>query len=200
MKKVFVYICLGIAIIAVVGYYGIGAINNAKEEKKRQKISQKQELKLKQAITDMVSKHNAITKWKSGLVYTSQIQDVLLSTNGRPVYLSGTITDIQKSHNNYILYLTASEISYELVITPEQYRKIIDITNATDKKHSIGTALGVVAIIRQVTKPAFSVDAEAESPDEASVIINSSGILIKGDCIDFSEEDFISSLKERMIP
>ena len=129
MNKIFMYIILGMIIGAALGYCGSGGINKIKEAKKRQQLEQTQELKVKQATKDMIKKHNAITNFESNLVFTSQLQETILGANEEPVYFKGTISDIQKKDNKYILYLDDyyldSDVIYEITITPEQYKNIL---------------------------------------------------------------------------
>lgn len=191
MKKNFFYIFCGIVLIAIVGYYGLGKINEREKEKKQERAIEERELKAQQAIKEMISKHKAVTDWGKGLIYTSQFQDTLLGIQGKPVYLIGTISDIVKKHDSYILYLNDNRLSskiilYELLISPAQYKKILDITHPSKKSFGYST-LGTIAVIREIQKPVLAIHAEADSLEEAKVTVDSpNNIIIKGDCVDFA--------------
>lgn len=205
MKKIFINIFWGIVIFAVIGYFGMGHINKVKEEKAQQKLETEKKEKIKKDIKDIITKYNAITNWRKGLIYTSQLQTFLQNANERPVFISGTISDIEKKQSDYVLYLKSeglftynSYILCELSISPEQYKKILAMIGDSGNYNNIwgddGLGLGVVALIKEIKKPSLFIDAEAESAEEARVEINLSYVIIKGNCLALFEENYSSLL------
>lgn len=195
MKKLLKYILLVIAIMAVPAWIYFVPYSGGKEIEKKERIAHEKEQKAKQVITDMISRSNAITGWRKGVVLTSQFQEILSSANGKIAYLNGVFGDVQKTRDNYILYLKDNSlyptIFYELVMTHEQYKRILNIIPTENAEDGIYIELGVVAAIREVNKLSFSVDANrGEAPDESVVTIDASGIQIRGDVVDFATNDY----------
>jgi len=143
MKKTISRIAFGLVLLAMVYWLISSVISNRRSEAQKEKVKTEKHLQSEKSVADMVAKHNAVTDWKQNLnkkgrgffadsVYTIEIEEALIRTDGRPILFFSQIEDIGKKSDKYIVYfanlfgfMSSVNVHFILDCTPEQFEKIM---------------------------------------------------------------------------
>jgi hypothetical protein len=147
------------------------ACHRTDKEKIEDKEFNKEIQILKQAVSDMVKKHNAITDWDKNLdtyspyTYTIQVEDALIRSDNRPILFFGRVNDIAKKANKYFIHFSmiSHNIYFVLECNEEQVKKILN-------KQDIHF-YAFIALISSIQRTEF----KEQAPD----------FIAKGVCMDF---------------
>lgn len=108
------------------------ACHRTDKEKIEDKEINKEIQILKQAVSDMVEKHNAIKDWEKNLdkhsLYTIQVEDALIRNDNRPILFFGRVNDITEKANKYFLHfrkMLSPNIYFVLECNEEQVKNIL---------------------------------------------------------------------------
>jgi len=161
-------------------------------------------------VQELCSKYNAITNWKQqlgkngfyGHTFTIEVEDALIRTEGRPILFYGTVNDIVRESDKYLVYfgfgfaailrdtyyLLNEKVFFVLDCTQEQVEQI------TNNPAGIYDEYAVIAQISQVEKVRFELKSNAMSDEDVSVDLEPSDVFMaKGKCLDLL---FISGKKK----
>ena len=150
-------------------------------------------------VRELCSKYNAVTDWKQplgkrgfmGHTYTIEVEDTLIGIEGRPILFYGTINDIVKESDKYLVYFafgfaaTLRDISsivagynvfFVLECTPEQVEHIINLPAEMYDEYAV---IAQISKVEKVEKFRF------ESAEDARVYLALSDVFrAKGKCLD----------------
>ncbi len=186
INKKIIYIFLAIIVLILIGWRILDFISSRRLEIEKQQIEVKNGVKIEQTISEMISKYNAITDWKNIFakkdfweeVYTIELQNAFLTTNGRPILFYAPLDDIWKEDNQYYVRFKDfwRDINFELKFSEEQAQKLLE------KLKTYGV-YAVVAQIEQVYKKEFPdiITKGAKSFD----IYFEEVFVATGNCLDF---------------
>ncbi|MFQ5904226.1 MAG: hypothetical protein ACE5JO_11095, partial [Candidatus Binatia bacterium] len=172
---------------AIYSGHGSRSEDEAKGKETAQKI-----LKLKLSISEMAAKYHAVTDWDKEFksrefyvapVYTLEVQNALLETDGRPILFHAPLADIEKAGNRYIVRfggLSYPDIYFELECSPGQVRELLENQDDLSRRN-----YAVVAQIKRVFRPNLVVRAYPRKGEETGIEIESSDIyMAEGTCVD----------------
>ena len=172
--------------------------NQAKKEKtESEKIKTEQ---IKQAISEMVARHNAVADWKKNFVqkdpnallnniYTIDLEAALVRSDNRPVLFYAPVVDVERRDNKYFAHfqtggfilhsLFSPDIHFVLECDSEQAKKIMA------QQPNMFDEYAVVAFISSVRRAMFKVNADPVSSEEADLVVEPSGIfIVNGQCLE----------------
>jgi len=197
-KIVFALIALAIGIWIV-----LNIISSQHSNVKKEKAEVEKKIQIEQTISNMVARHNAVTDWKKnfnekstllGRIYTVQVEDALIRSDGRPVLFFASVDDVTRIGNKYYVHFhnwfdLSPEIRFVLECDSEQVKKIMgQITDFFEQ-------YAVVALISSLQRPKFEVKAYPHSAEDAEVVVEFSDIFIaRGRCLDLL---FVGDYKTR---
>ena len=96
-------------VLLLILLFSVACHRTDKEEIEEKEINKEIQI-LKQAVSDMVKKHNAITDWEKNLntyrSYTIQVEDALIRSDNRPILFFGRVNDIAKKANKYFIHFS----------------------------------------------------------------------------------------------
>jgi len=189
-KIVFALIASAIGIWVV---SNIISSQHSKAEKEKAEVEKK--IQIEQTISNMVPTHNAVTDWKKnfdkksaflGQIYTVQVEDALIRSDGRPVLFFASVDDVTRQGNKYYVHFRNwfdldPDIRFVLECDSEQVKKIMS------QKVDLFGQYAVVALISSLQRPKFELRAYPHSGEDAEVVVESSDIFIaRGRCLDLS--------------
>lgn len=184
--------------------------DNADKVVKKDKQSEK-DSQIVREVQELCSKYNAVTNWRQNSdandlfqeMYTIQVEDALIRTDNRPILFYGSVKDIVRESDKYLVYfgsgglaqllslsgsgldsilnLLYPEIYFVLNCTPDQVEKILL------KSAGYFEYYAVIAKIGEVKKVRFKLSADVgEHEEDVSVYIKSSSnvFIAKGKCLD----------------
>jgi hypothetical protein len=157
------------------------------------KAAAEKRTQIERSIAAMVARHGAVADWSKRLVkedkyliplVTLEVQNALMVTGGRPVLFYSYLTDVEKSGEKYMVSfrdVTAHpDILFELECSPEQVEKIMANPN-----EMFFNNYAVVARIRDVYKPKFTLRGRPAKKGSSMVDIESPGLVVaEGSCVD----------------
>ncbi|HZX12933.1 MAG TPA: hypothetical protein VFF49_00865 [Thermodesulfobacteriota bacterium] len=172
--------------------------NQAKKEKtESEKIKTEQ---IKQAISEMVARHNAIADWKKSFfpkdpnallnnIYTIDLEAALVRSDNRPILFVAPVVDVERRDNKYFVHfqtggfilhsLFSPDIHFVLECDSEQAKKIMA------QQPNMFDEYAVVAFISSVRRAMFKVNADPVSSEEADLVVEPSGIfIVNGQCLE----------------
>lgn len=196
-KAIFVIVILGIVVWVFSSKTGKeqSKVENEKLETK-QHGETKQHDETKNIVSVMIAKHNAVADWRKSLgkkkrslfdhIYTIEIQDALIKTDGRPILFFGGANDIVRKDDKYTVYfnnwlgsLIGADVHFILECTPDQINKIM--SQSTDFFGNYA----VISQIREVKKVRFQLTAQSLDSEEVDVDFAPSNVFMAtGRCLD----------------
>lgn len=207
MKSTAIKALIIIIAIAVGVYVVLNMVTSKRSKVEVEKINAMKKLKIEQDISEMVDKYDAVTDWESIFdekntfkpVYTIQIQDALLKTNGRPILFYASVVDILRRDNQHIVlfenwawldvepwFTLKPTIYFELQCNEELTKKLLDTPLTLPPLFGAGSKLAVVAQIEEVRKHEFALKAYPRGDEEVEIDVEASDIFIAiGKCLDF---------------
>ena len=152
----------------------------------------------------MIAKHNAVADWRQQIpkvknfgrtVYTIELEDALVKTDGRPVLLLAAVRDIVKESEKYSVHIVVSSdefpiilagissvvVQFSLLCTQEQVDKILPRPRSSLFEHK---CFAVVARISEVRKIRLEVNAYGETYDECYLGPSENTFSATGECLD----------------
>ncbi|MBN1255561.1 MAG: hypothetical protein JXA50_09840 [Deltaproteobacteria bacterium] len=184
-----------IIITIVMFLYAISNLISCQDSSKVEKDKRKPEdqIKIKKAISDMVVKYGAVDNWKIIFekkdylepIFTIHVKEALCNTQDRPILFYAFLEDIIECEEKYTVFfetlLSRPNIRFELQSNEAQVESLLK-----SKYRMFFDKFAVVALIEEVQKPKFTVEAYPISGEEAEIEIASSDIFIAtGKCLDF---------------
>jgi hypothetical protein len=180
--------------------------NSKKPDEPNEAAQTEKNQQMKARVQEFSSHYNAVTDWAETLSelspYTVEVQDALIRADSRPVLVLGTVEDVAKESDKYVvrfsnllnsvfveeldnlLYLT--DIYFVLDCTPEQVKKIM-----LHRQVSLSGDCAVIAEISQIKKVEFQLkgyleDYDSEGYPEVRIDLepSSNAFIAKGKCID----------------
>lgn len=140
-------------LLVLILLFSVSCNRTDKEKTEDKEINKKIQI-LKQAVSDMAEKHNAITDWEKNLdkhsLYTIQVEDVLIRSDNRPILFFGRVDDITKKANKYFLHfkkMLSPWIYFVLECNEEQVENILHNKDST--------FYAVAARISSIQRPEF---------------------------------------------
>jgi hypothetical protein len=201
--------------VAVMAMFTGFIANCETKDIEKKKVESEHNLQMERQTKELTTRYNAVIDWKGAFkedsiagFYSIQVQEALLNTNGRPVLLLGTVDDVLKRDNQYIVRIFTwlnllTGIYFELLSTEDQVKRLLKIP--TEKiKYGIAThspfmdEVAIVATIENIRKPVFEVGTNPLGEGEAEITIQSSDIFIgTGKLLDFLYVgDLVSNLNQ----
>lgn len=184
-----VLIVLAIGVWVVLGINSCGSLKREKE-----KVETEKKIRIKQAITDMIARHNAVNDWERNLrekfismltkVYSIQVEQALVRKDGRPILLFASVEDVARQDNKYFGHFhnwfgLGPNIHFVLECKPDQIKKVMEQSASQFEQYA------VVALISSIQRPKFEPGAYSENGEGQEITIESSNIFIaKGRCVD----------------
>lgn len=152
----------------------------------------------RQRIASLAAEHNAVTNWQSRFdeegmkledghrsVYTADIREAVLRTNGQPLLVIGYVFEVTKDGDTATLGVTAYEypdMNFVLRCTTTQADLVLK--QPTDD----GEFFAVIANVISVSRPGFETDAWVEEDEDdvyAEVIVEPGDqYMLHGRCLD----------------
>ena len=181
--------------------------------------------KIAEEVQELCSKHNAVKDWKQRIgkkdfgehIYTIEIEDALIGTDGRPILLTASIHDIVRESDKYLVYfsrgsilsfflasasdldfLLSFDVHFVLECTADQVKEII---------HNPAAMLDYYAVIAQISKVEkvrFKLEGKYGSNEDVTVNLETADVFIaKGKCLDLlfvSDESTLDKNKKKQDP
>lgn len=119
-KIVFALIALAIGIWIV-----SNMISSQHSKSQKEKAEVEKKIQIEQTISNMVVRHNAVTDWKKnfnkknallGEIYTVQVEDVLIRSDGRPVLFFASVDDVARQGTNIMYIFRSGLISVQIFV------------------------------------------------------------------------------------
>ena len=197
MKSIYSKLITAAVIIAIGAYVFSVTVSPRRSRAKREQARMEERLRVKQAVTDMITKFDAVEEWEASLdktkthrsIYTIDIRQALLQTGGRPILVYGSLDDVLDGQEQDILRFTdfliglETTIFFELQCDKEKTKALLEAPTSF-----IFDDFAVVAEIQEVSKPRFVVKAypsEAYEYEEEIEIESSDALIATGRCLDF---------------
>ena len=183
-------IVMAIIILGAVCTVVIWQISKMKREAER-------EDRIKHTVGDMVTKYDALTNWGECFVdyrtkidggdraiNTIDIENALITNDHRPVLFYGYAADVKKINEKKFVVIFSmienADINFVLRCDAEQVEKIL----GQPTEYS-ADSFAVVAVISNVQRPRFEVDAYQDDEYEPYIIVEPSDTFIaNGGCLD----------------
>ncbi len=193
MKKTISRIALGLVLLAMVYWLISSSISDRHSEAQKEKVETEKHLQSEKSVADMVAKHNAVTDWKQNLnkngeffwdsVYTIEIEEALIRSDGQPILFFCGVNDIVRKEDKYLVYfsnlfdfLIPADIHFVLDCTPDQVKEIM--LNRAD----LFEKYAVIARISEVKKATLKLANYAEID---KVVLEPSNVFIaEGRCLE----------------
>lgn len=187
-------IAFWLALLVVAGFFGWRAHSHKQREKAE--VLEKQ-----QTIAGLAARYNAISNWHDRFevegikttngyrvsYYTSDIEDALLRTGGRPVLIVGSVFEVRRIADQAYLGIKAFEypsLSFILRCEPRHAEFVLGQSTAN------GDLFVAVANVTSVSRPSFEADARIneDGDDKNAEVIVEPGdqYILKGTCLDIS--------------
>lgn len=161
------------------------------------KVEQKH--KITEEVQKLCSQYNAVTDWKQHIdkkgfgehTYTIEVEDALIRTDGRPILFYGSIHDVVRKPDKYLVYFGSGwgtllrnpffgvfgcDIHFVLDCTPSQVEQIMRHPASGFDDYA------VIAQISEVEKIRFELSS-GESGEKVHVE-TSDVFMVKGKCLD----------------
>ena len=151
--------------------------------------------RMAEEISSLAAKHSAVRDWRDALpdawserIYTAQLQDVFVRTDGMPILLLAEPVDVVRRGDGYTLVFWDSlegvpfgdDLRFELRASTEQAKKVLEQLCES----LFFERYAVVAHIRKVRKAAFSVSSDTERPGVECVVDAGDVFFAQGECLD----------------
>ena len=160
------------------------------------KLKADRKYKIKQAVSDMIAKHNAFAQWGECFmdyekkidgghrgIYTIDVESALIRNDARPILFYGYVADVKKVDEKYLAIFVMTEnvdINFVLRCDAKQAEKIL----GQPTEYS-GHSYAVVAAISDIQRPKFEVDAYGDDEYEPYIIVEPGDTFVAdGVCVD----------------
>lgn len=201
----------GVAIIVAIVIVLLSLNNKNTGEVLTKDERSEKDSKIVQEVQELCSKYNAVANWRQNFdtndlfqeTYTIQVEDALIRTDNRPILFYGSIKDVVRESDRYLVYFGGGGFAQLLSLSnsglgsilnllyPEIYF-VLDCTSDQVKKILLQSAgsfeyYAVIAQIGEVKKIKFKLSADAgEDEEDVSVYIASSSnvFIARGECLD----------------
>ena len=182
-----------VAAIIAVGVYVISAtVSSGCSREEKQQARTEERLRIKQAVTDMVTEFDAVKNWEASFdetrghrsLYTIDIRQALLQADGRPILFYGSLNDVLDGGEQDILWFTDffvgldTTVYFKLQCSKEKTKALLK-----EPTSFMADRFAVVAKIEQVSKPRFVV--KTYEYEEEIEIESSDALIATGRCLDF---------------
>lgn len=151
---------------------------------------------IKQAVSDMIAKHNAFDKWGEFFIdyekkmfggrrgiYTIDVEAALISNDTRPILFYGYVVDVKKVDEKYIVIFDMTEnVDINFVLRCDAEQVVTILSQPTEYP---GDSYAVVAAISDIKRPKFEVDAYQDGEYDPYIIVEPSDTFVaNGVCVD----------------
>ncbi len=144
---------------------------------------------VRQEVSAIASRHNADYQWKVSAdecLFTVEIEDILCSRIGRPLFTLAPVTDVQRQEGQYFVVaqdtLGVSDLFLRLKCSLSQAEHVMNVAKN-------GGYLGWFAIVfraESVRRPVWELRAQPDG-DAAYIAVNEANEwFVKGECLDLS--------------
>lgn len=188
LKGIFKKILTALFIIAIIGVIVYFSYQHFKE--KTTTIEEESEdvklQKIEQVVSEMASKYNAITNWQDIFdkkdflekVYTIELQNIFIHTEGRPILFDASIDDVWEDGGQYYVRFEdfQRDINFELKCNEKQAKSLLE-------KAGLAEMYAVVAKVEKIYKERFP-DIIAKGNLDWDVYFEES-FIVTGECLDF---------------
>ncbi len=138
-------------------------------------------------VRALATRHSADYDWKAAgdkSLFTVEVEDILLSRIGRPLFTSAMVTDVQRQKGQYSLIardsISVSDLFLRLRCSPSQAEYVMEVAKN-------GGYLGWFAIVfrpESVRRPMWELTAQPDG-DTAYIAVNEAREwFVKGECLD----------------
>ena len=151
---------------------------------------------IKQAVSDIIAKHNAFDQWGEFFIdyekkidgghrgiYTIDVETALIRKDTRPILFYGYVVDVKKVNEKYLVTFGMTEnvdINFVLKCDAEQAEKIL----VQPTEYPVDS-YAVVAEISDIQRPKFEVDAYQDGEYDPYIIVEPSDTFVAdGVCVD----------------
>ncbi len=197
-KAIFAIVILGIV------FWVFSSKTTEKQSKiEKEKLETKQHVETKNIVSAMIAKHNAVADWRKcfgekGIslldhTYTIEIQDALIKTDGRPILFFGSVNDIVRKDDNFVVYFSnlfddllgswsPANVRFVLECTALQVDKIL---KKPTEKFNFNNNFAVIAQITEVKKNRFQLTADPSGNENIDIRFAPSNVFMAtGNCLD----------------
>jgi uncharacterized protein YxeA len=184
---VLMLLAMGVCIVSSI-------ISCGRPKLEKEKVETEKKMKIEQAITELVGRHNAVTGWEKNLrekymsmlmkVYSIQVEEALIRNDRRPVLFFASIEDVARQDDKYFAHFhnwrsIGPDIHFVLECNLDQVEKVTEQSADYFKQYA------VVALISIIQRPKFEPRAYSENGEEPEIAVESSDIFVaKGRCLD----------------
>jgi len=210
MKKIVGIITFGLILLAIAYWFVSSTISDRRVEEEKQELETEKRLQVEKSITDIITKHNAVTEWKHGFdkkglasfgeIYTIEVEEVLIRADDRPIMFFANVEDVVKEANRYLVYfhnrfdfLLRADIHFVLDCTQDQVNEIILSPRAPFESN-----YAVIAKVSSIEKCIVRVRTEDNGRVGLSSPIFTSNVFVAtGRCLDLL---FVGDYKPAIFP
>lgn len=202
LKVVFIFIIWGVGIWIV---SNIASCGRSKQDK--EKVETEKKIQTERLIAGMVARHNAVTDWNKNLekkadelkdLYTIEVEEALIRSDGRPVLFFSSVDDIIREKNKHFVHfskwlgLLSPDIRFVLECDSDQVKKILSQT-----ERGFLAEYAVVAVVSSIQRPKFDVKAQSMDSGEPGIVVEYSDIFIaQGRCLELLYVGFYDIVKD----
>ncbi len=172
-------------IVGALGWWGYNNWSEKSEKNRAEQAQQAESAEYQHAVEAMAARHGATPALTDkltagGRIYTYNVQNALLAASGRAVILRGSVVDLEKRDNAYVLHLDDTGAAPTAVI-----RYVLECDAATAQKivgpHAPAPGVTVAAVITQVEKAEFE---NASAAPATATPTAATRFVAKGRCLE----------------